>query len=454
MTLAGRLALCAGAGLLLAAAFPPWSVPYLMPVGIVFLASALKGADGRAAFYGGVLTGALYLGGTQFWLCSVFGFSAVSLIALVGAFTVIFCCLLPRLEKVFPKIPLSLLAATLWVGLEHYRAEWFPLNFGWGALGYSIAGRPAFAPLVSLIGVYGISWILVFLSFACRSDGRRALALTAIWTALCLYNPAPPAPERPLKVRLVQTMADENYLTAQTSTAKDAGIDIVLWPEYAVMEDPTNRLWPRIQAAVRSSGAHLIFGGKDYQGHRSDEIYKNTAYTLSPQGEILGKHVKNHTVHFINDGIKGTEARAVPTPLGKIGVGICFDMDYSDVARRLAADGAEVFLVPNMDPGEWGPVQAQGHRLLFAMRAMENGRWLARADVAGGTSVNAPTGQVTARVSTPGDATLDATVGRIPRKTLYTRFGWAFGPLCTWLSLLSGVAAVIRSLADRRRATG
>ena len=70
----------------------------------------------------------------------------------------------------------------------------------------------------------------------------------------------------------------------------------------------------------------------------------------------------------------------------------------ADEARRLAQDRAELFVVPNMGPLEWGAVERQQHRLMFRMRAAECGRWLARADVAGGTSVVDPDGVETARV--------------------------------------------------------
>lgn len=444
MTLGRRLLFALLAGVFLAVAFPPWNLPFLLPLGLILLAPALTGATVREGFYVGILVGALYLGGSQFWLTSVFGMAAVSLIALIAAFTVLFCTLLPWVARNLPKIPLWLLAAVLWVGIEHYRAQWFVLNFGWGSLGYAIAGKPAFALPASLFGIHGISFALIALGFACRAELKRSAVFALAWAALCFYNPPPPTPERPLKVRLLQSMSDESYFLPRTVEAKKVGADIVVWPEYAAMEDPTNRLWPKIQEAVKASNALLLMGGKDYQGRRNDEIFKNTAYLIDTSGTIIGKHVKNHTVHLINDGIKGTEAKALNSPLGKLGVAICFDMDYSDVAQRLAADGAEVFLVPNMDPGEWGPVQQAGHRLLFAMRAMENGRWLARADVAGGTSVNAPTGQVTARVTTDGDAMLDAVVGRSTHKTLFTQGGWLLGPLCTWLSALGVLLALLQ----------
>ena len=146
--------------------------------------------------------------------------------------------------------------------------------------------------------------------------------------------------------------------------------------------------------------------------------------------------MKNHPVHFIRDGVAGTQARAIATPLGRLGVAICFDMDYPDVARQLAQDGACAFLVPNDDPPEWGPTQREQHRLLFQMRAAECGRWLARADIAGGTSAAAPTGQEIARVRTTEPAALDVVIGREYGKTVYVRGGWRFGPLCLLTSVL------------------
>jgi apolipoprotein N-acyltransferase len=116
-------------------------------------------------------------------------------------------------------------------------------------------------------------------------------------------------------------------------------------------------------------------------------------------------------------------------------------MDYPDVARRLTEKGAELFIVPNMDPKVWGPVQQAQHRLMFQMRAAECGRWLARADVAGGTSVSSPTGQEVARVNTDKPVKLEAQVGREVYRTLYVRGGWRFGQAClAGLLVLCGFA--------------
>ena len=75
------------------------------------------------------------------------------------------------------------------------------------------------------------------------------------------------------------------------------------------------------------------------------------------------------------------------------------------------------------------------------MRAVECGRWLARADVAGGTSVALPNGSEAVRIGTTAPGMLEAVVGRESGKTVFIRGGWRFGPLCLIvLVLFTGLA--------------
>jgi apolipoprotein N-acyltransferase len=264
---------------------------------------------------------------------------------------------------------------------------------------------------------------------------RRIGVGCLLWVLLYGFpQSAPPPPERPLTVRLVQAMSEdeESFFSLALPAPGEPRPDIVVLPEYSFVTDPMRqpKLLAKLRNVAQTNGSYLLFGAKDEQNARDDTTFRNTAYLFAPDGSEAGRHVKIHLVHFLKDGISGTTARALSTPLGRLGVSICFDNDYPDVARRLAADGAEVFLVPNAEPLEWGDVEPTQHRLLFQMRAAENGRWLARADVAGGTSVVAPNGQTTAHVTTREPTVLTAQVGRSRAVTLYTRGGWRFGPFC------------------------
>jgi len=448
-------------GLVIAPAYLPERPPYLIPVGLALLIGATARMHPRHAFYAGFLAGmTLYLA-TLNWLANLFGPAMVPLCAILALFIGLYAALTAWLHRRLPGIPLWVVAPMVWVAVEWYRSEPFVLRFGWIAPSYGVAHVPAFGTMASVVGSYGVSFVIVMLAAALVAlwPKRRlgAVGLVAVWMAAfavpagLLRFARSDVMARPMRVRLVQANCEDTpEMVAQSRIGAGMRAEVTLWPEYSFLSDPMRdaTTWRKLRAVARENGTWLIFGGKDQFDRANPDRYRNTAYVLAPDGRLIGRHVKVHTVHFINDGVAAARVRAIPTGLGRIGVGICFDMDYPDVARRLVEDGAEVFLVPNMDPLEWGPIQREQHRAMFAMRAAECGRWLARADVAGGTSVYAPMGKEVARVHTSEPTRLDAQVGRLAHRTPYVRYGWMLPRLCVAGTLVLIGAAL---LADRRR---
>lgn len=446
-----RSAASVAGGAVLALAFPPYGLPFLLPLGIALLVGALLGLTSvRRAFYLGLAAGTVFFGGTLFWLANVFGAAALSLCAILAVFIALFAAGFVWLRARLPaRVPVPLLAAVLWTGIEYFRSELFALNFGWMGLGYAVVDHPALAIVASWVGSYGVSFLIVaFGSWIAdavflppRSRWLVAGSVLFFWTLLYAGRFGEPAvPARPLIVRAIQANADDEEAFSRLSrpNGKQA-FDVLLWPEYSLLRDPAAdpKLWDRLQNIARVHDCVFVFGAKDKTNlDPADEAaFRNTAFVLDSDGREAGRHVKNHTVHFIQDGIRGRDAHAVGTSAGRVGVAICFDMDYPDVARRLAQSGAEVFLVPNMDPAEWGPVQQAQHRQLFQMRAAECGRYLVRADVAGGTSACAPNGREIARVATNDETALTITVERETARTLFVRGGWRFGQACLATSI-------------------
>ncbi len=462
-TPAKNLGLALNAGLLFALSFPPYRLPICLPFAVALLLRGLNGLSVRQGVMVGIACGCVYFGGTLFWLASLFGAGAISLCLILAAFVALFSALTVWLKRTLPEIPLWILAPVVWTAVEWYRSEVFVLKFGWMGLGYALVHAPRLAYGASLLGCYGLSFGVMmagaWLASAPNSLNlrQRVAWFLPVW-ALSLYMPRPiPTPQRPLNVRLVQGMPPfTDDLIALSRSKSAAPLDIIVWPEYSLMEDPirNTELWGQLQSLAKESRSYFLFGGKDQPNAEDEKRFWNTAYLLDPTGRLIGRHVKNHIVHFIQDGIAGTEARSIPTPLGRLGVAICFDMDYPDVARRLTQDGAEVFLVPNMDPEEWSALQRVQHRLMFQMRAIECGRWLARSDVAGGTSLVAPTGREVARIKSAASGYIDVRAGRESGRTLYIRGGWLLPYLCALaLGLMSGLGirrSVLRGWALRK----
>jgi len=429
-----------GAGALLAACFPPYNVPYLLPVAMAALLYVLRDAEVRQAAYIGLACGAVYFGGTLFWFVNLFGPAAVPLIGIEVAFVVMFAVLHAWLRKRLPRVPVWLLAPVAWTAVEYFRSELFFLNFGWMGLGYAVVNYPLLVTVASWFGSYGITFAVVLLGaiMVSRTFSRmwfiwRFVGLSCLWTIICFLIPrAAPTPSRPLNVRLVQAEHGDQRRFDLSRPVPGQSTDVILWPEFSVPANPEKfpQLWNRLQDVARDNRCHFIFGTKDRFDPRDPKKFYNTAYVLAADGRLIGRHNKNHPVHFFNDGVAATEARAIPTALGRLGVAICFDMDFPDVARRLVQDGAEALLVPNMDPIHWGRVQRAQHGLMSQMRAVECGRWVARADVAGGTSAVDPTGREVGSVRTANPAKLEVRIGRETHRTLYVRGGWRFSQVC------------------------
>lgn len=81
--------------------------------------------------------------------------------------------------------------------------------------------------------------------------------------------------------------------------------------------------------------------------HRKKFRYAISAPVIGPKGEIMGYQEKIHPFDYEQKLVSpGREAKIFKTSC-KIGVIICYDMVFSDVAKTLVKKGAEVLLSPS-----------------------------------------------------------------------------------------------------------
>lgn len=97
---------------------------------------------------------------------------------------------------------------------------------------------------------------------------------------------------------------------------------------------------------------------------KSGELVFNTAALIGPDGKLVGKYRKVCLPREeIEHGISpGHEYPVFDTRFGKLGMMICWDVHFPEVARNLANNGAEVIAMPI-----WG-----GNPTLAKARAIEN----------------------------------------------------------------------------------
>lgn len=122
------------------------------------------------------------------------------------------------------------------------------------------------------------------------------------------------------------------------------------------------------ELAALSAKYSMVIVGSLPEPHE-DKVY-NTAYILD-NGELKGKYRKIHLFSLMQEDRSfdsGNSWLLADTSVGKVGVFICYDLRFPELARRLALEGAEILVVP----GEW-PKPRQDHwRTLLRARAIEN----------------------------------------------------------------------------------
>ena len=105
-----------------------------------------------------------------------------------------------------------------------------------------------------------------------------------------------------------------------------------------------------LQEVAARLGVHLVWG--TYERGPERGIVYNSAALIGPTGEVLGVYRKTHPFcsELRSRGgwvVPGDEVCVIDTELGRIGMIICFDGDYPEVARIQAVRGAEILVRPS-----------------------------------------------------------------------------------------------------------
>ncbi len=179
-----------------------------------------------------------------------------------------------------------------------------------------------------------------------------------------------------------------NAERVRAARAQAAGADLVLYPELVLSGYPPEDLvlkpafLDRVKQAALALAADTADGGPALlvgapwrlEGRRHNAMLLLAEGAI--QAVILKHHLPNHGVF---DEVRVFEPGPLPRPLTfmgvKLGLPICEDMWYADVAQALKAAGAEILLVPNGSPFELDKTHARLSRA--AARVAETGLPLA-----------------------------------------------------------------------------
>lgn len=142
-----------------------------------------------------------------------------------------------------------------------------------------------------------------------------------------------------------------------------AGTQLLVFPECALsgymLDEPTAQACaepipgPSTDALARAcarTGVHCVIGVLERDG----DLLRNTAMLVGPDG-LVGRYRKTHIACIGADRftVPGDDPYEVfDTPLGRIGLQICYDWRFPEVTRVLALQGADVIAHPTNSPAQ------------------------------------------------------------------------------------------------------
>ncbi|HEY3378872.1 MAG TPA: nitrilase-related carbon-nitrogen hydrolase [Armatimonadota bacterium] len=483
------------AGMLASFMLPPREVWWFAWLDLLPLLFALRRtATVRAAGWLMLLFGIVFFFGTLSWMRAIFGSSVIGVYVLAALPWVLFGLAYRAMvgeadgwrSRWLAGVAVVALAPVCWLAVEWIRCEGWYFQFSWAQFGFAFASCRRGGALYPFIGVYGVSFLIMFVNallleiIAARTRWTPkllAVGLTAaIVIPLSLYLNAPigirnEPGERTAGFRvgiIQQEVGSLRDLREQTAVLARHHPKLIVWPEYALVDYPLSdpKLLAELQDIARAARCTLVLGCKEHlpDNTRVDwlrrhamlsldgALFGNTALIIGPDGTVLGKYHKTHPIQFFSDGVPGRAYPTFPTEVGRLGVAICYDFDFAADALTLVRNGAEVLFVPTFDSYDWTPLQHRQHALMALARAAETGRWVVRATSSGDSQVINPSGFSVATIPTSeGQGSALGQVVAQQTMTPYVRGVYRLPHLCLALALLWAVGFLALAIARRFR---
>jgi apolipoprotein N-acyltransferase len=350
------------------------------------------------------------------------------------------------------------------------------------------------------VGVYGLSGLLAFVAASAAAPvvlaGRSrwiypsvAVALVAgcaTWGAARLSESRLSGAGDPVRVAVIQGNIEQDdkwnpelrdaitdkYI-AMTRQALASGATFIMWPESSTPFYCEHDLirGGAIRQLARETGATLLIGSDQVEpvkatapDQRPDARYYNAAFLVRPDGQVGGVYRKMHLVPFgeyvplqnllffvgpiveaVSSFTPGQDPVLLPVDGHMVSTAICYEVIFPSLIGRFVQDGSELLTTITNDAWYGRSSAAFQHWDQAAMRAIEQGRYLARAANTGISGFVDPYGRVLEKTDLFHDAIVLGDLRFIREQTIYSRIG----DLAAWLSLALTLAALAVTFRKR-----
>ncbi len=191
-------------------------------------------------------------------------------------------------------------------------------------------------------------------------------------------------------IRPVHSLAQfRDQVEALVETAEDYKCQLLVFPEYFTVQlltlgdtkrpmpeqirdlaQQTPRFMEMMSELAVKYRLHIVAGTIPVMENGSDKVY-NESFFLSPSGGI-GVQGKLHMTRFEHEDWKvspRSSLRVFETDFGKIAIAICYDVEFPEITRAAAHEGAHILVVPSCTDDRQGYLRV---RYCAQARAIEN----------------------------------------------------------------------------------
>ncbi len=210
-----------------------------------------------------------------------------------------------------------------------------------------------------------------------------------------------------LEKRLEQLAGIVDQMAMQARKKYGRGLDLAVLPEAAITGEAGEEALARsvpfagpvrdvFSRKAREHGCYIVAPTYLLES-KEKKLCSNAAILVGRKGEEVGIYRKTHLVLSLERGTMeggSTPGQALPVfhcDFGKLGIQICFDMDFDDGWAELARQGAELIAWPTQSPQTSQPAfRARRHRCYIV-----SSTWRHNA------SIFEPTGKIAAQITPP-----------------------------------------------------
>ncbi|MEO0151483.1 MAG: carbon-nitrogen family hydrolase [candidate division WOR-3 bacterium] len=133
-------------------------------------------------------------------------------------------------------------------------------------------------------------------------------------------------------------------------------------------ESENSQILKNLSKLAKEKSCYILAGSIFY---KENDNYYNRSFLFDRNGNIVGYYSKMKLFKGLNEHLifkAGDKLGIFDTEFGRIGVMICYDLRFPEIARKLTFDGVKIIFVPS----QWPISRIEHFKVLLRARAIEN----------------------------------------------------------------------------------